>query len=623
MLFYYCVLLTCILRSQLTFGFILVYMAALAILASVLSISSGETYLSIDSNNEIALHLSSTFGRYSICPRTFVLFDDYFWEDEDFVYAFLQTYNRPITLFTTSRYLNASIQKNLEAVCTDVLIFSRDINEELISIYKKIERQFQRIELVVLISKTRENLDSNIFLPIKHGNIFLLINDERQQIIHFFFWKINQNVLQPIYNFEETLKSLKKFSTSKLNRHLKIAAFNYPPFVFIKSNTSINGIEPSLINLLAQSLNFTFQYIQPPNDELWGTITVNGENNTIITGIIGMLVKNEVDIAIPDMFIMHGRLSFMSFSLSYKSSYVCFIVPSPQPFAKWTSLYLPFALDLWMATLVFFILAIFTLKMLSQFTKLDANFFHMSNISLYTFGNIVGVVQRGVIRSTLNRLFLVLWLLRMFIVSNYYRTGFISYVTYPFTPPAIDTIKQIVEMPQKKMCLSVDENFQSFLLNSSEPNLKALGRQVIVRMNVEEGIALLNSTLWAILIEKYFGQYILQNRFPAIRTAPRFHQTNECLLPTLSALGLQKNSPLKTHFDQNIQDFIETGLIKYHLDKFSTQKTLNVKESEIENLLFTLNDLQGAFYLLFIGIGMASVSFILEIISSHYKVRKN
>ena len=55
--------------------------------------------------------------------------------------------------------------------------------------------------------------------------------------------------------------------------HLKIGIIHYPPFIFHDEKLNIvYGIEPSLIEIIAEKLNFTFEYVFASPNEMWGAI---------------------------------------------------------------------------------------------------------------------------------------------------------------------------------------------------------------------------------------------------------------------------------------------------------------------------------------------------------------
>ena len=564
--------------------------------------------------NKLA-QLASDIGKYATCSGTVIFFDQYYWNEEEFVEQFLSAYNRPITLFSPASSFDKNNDKDV--ACSDVVLFSDKINHQLESVYNEIIRQFRRIGLVILISPSEiKDNPENVILPMmSNGNIIFVLDSQPKE--QYFLWKINNEAVQH-KSFEETIESKQKYS-SKIERHLKIATLDHRPYIFVRNQTCVDGIEPTLIEIFAKQLNFTFDYVFPNPDEKWGRVLIDGDNVTI-TGIVGMLKKKNADVAIADYFITNERLPYIDFSLSYKSSYICYIVPVPKPYDKWTSLYLPFGFDIWVATGVSYISTAFTLRLMTL-TQKDGRFHDLCLCFLYAFGNILGVIQNRKIQSLVNRLFLVLWICCTFVISSYYRVGFISYVTYPYTPPVVDKIEHLVETPYKIVSSNFDNVFMEMLNKSSYPVFKKLRDRMTVSRDFEYGYSLLNTSQWALQIEKFLGQYILATRFqPAIGKAPRFHQMSECLWPVLSALGLQKNSPIKPQFDQQIQRLIEGGFHKYLVATF-VAKRVSPRSNKPQNFFddfspFALNDLQGSFYVLLFGLGISALLIIFEVLAS-------
>jgi len=73
---------------------------------------------------------------------------------------------------------------------------------------------------------------------------------------------------------------------------------------------------------------------------------------------------------------------------------------------------------------------------------------------------------------------------------------------------------------------------------------------------------------------------------------------------------LQKDSPLKSHIDRALQRLIETGFVDYHRSKFV--KKLKQLKTEIVLEPFSLDHLQGAFYVLAIGLFISFFVFVIE-----------
>jgi hypothetical protein len=89
----------------------------------------------------------------------------------------------------------------------------------------------------------------------------------------------------------------------------------------------------------------------------------------------------------------------------------------------------------------------------------------------------------------------------------------------------------------------------------------------------------------------------------------------EPLFPTRSCFGLQKDSPLKSHLDRVIQRLIESGLIDYQRSQFARhiQQQRNTGTNR-GNIAFSIQHLQGAFYLLTIGLSVSILALVVELI---------
>ena len=113
--------------------------------------------------------------------------------------------------------------------------------------------------------------------------------------------------ITPLHKNRERSKAL-------LNQNLKIAGESWKPFWIIycpdgtekghqrdwptKGNMSYGGVLWKLLHIMQQTRNITFTLSRPP-DSAWGIC--HSKNNC--TGMIGMVNRGEVDIALGDNYI--------------------------------------------------------------------------------------------------------------------------------------------------------------------------------------------------------------------------------------------------------------------------------------------------------------------------------
>jgi len=209
------------------------------------------------------------------------------------------------------------------------------------------------------------------------------------------------------------------------------------------------------------------------------------------------------------------------------------------------------------------------------------------------------------------------WLFAAAIASSAYCSGIISFLTQPSSPTPIQTIEQLVKSPLNKA------TFFKFainsIINSTDPNRHLLGQQLTVTYNISYMFSLLDSGEWA--VDSTIDRLLYEADLRYSRNEdPPCYLMKECILPTLSSFGLQKNSPLKPYFDRKILRFVETGLVKYHRSQFVKELRHGTMLQQVvskEMVRFSLSNLQGAFYLFVCGVIVSLIVFLLELTVQH------
>jgi hypothetical protein len=216
------------------------------------------------------------------------------------------------------------------------------------------------------------------------------------------------------------------------------------------------------------------------------------------------------------------------------------------------------------------------------------------------------------VRSPANRLFLIWFLLAAAtIIPTLYRSGLISYITFPYSPDPIDTIQQLVDSPLQK--ISWGDYFKSSLMDSNDPLQRKLGSQFAIATNLSQMLALLNTNSWAVMSNQGNLRYKAFTLFPPTSDGPRVHLMRECVFPTRSALGLQKHSSLKPYFDKEIYSLVESGIVEHITSQWAKKQEKWDPTNHTKLAAYSLDSLQGAFYLLGIGIALSILAFLVEL----------
>lgn len=122
-----------------------------------------------------------------------------------------------------------------------------------------------------------------------------------QRVVEVWTNKTNSKEYEYIWRRRHNLEGMK----------IKIGALNYPSMITLNPDdpTKATGFCAELLYLLAQGMNFTFEYIQPERN-VFGTTTEDEE----WTGLAGLLVRNEVDMSANLVPMTYERTDDMNFS---------------------------------------------------------------------------------------------------------------------------------------------------------------------------------------------------------------------------------------------------------------------------------------------------------------------
>lgn len=100
------------------------------------------------------------------------------------------------------------------------------------------------------------------------------------------------------------------------------------------------------------------------------------------------------------------------------------------------------------------------------------------------------------------------------------------------------------------------------------------------------------------------------------------HIMKECAINMPIAIGLEKNSPLKSSFDRLLRQVMEAGLINKWLSDSKQRFEASIEEPPQEALM-DLKKLYGVLFALLIGFGLALLALIGENLYWRYVTKKN
>nr|CAH0107788.1 unnamed protein product [Daphnia galeata] len=408
-----------------------------------------------------------------------------------------------------------------------------------------------------------------------------------------------------------------------------------PPFViFERSNGTITGFKGycyEIIHALQKIYNFTYE-VEQPSDNTYGTEMPNGSWN----GMIGMITEHVVDIGVGPFSVTHSRSKAIDFSVAFYEEPTAILIPPPAEDNRLLACIKPFRLEVWLSLILFAIfLPIILWKDLTCVWKIyqkaapvtqNGNSIEklcqekrpaLAKQYFFILGVLIG--QSGQKLSSIGfspRFIGAFWCLSAVVFASAYVGILFGFLSFPRLSPIICKLE---ELPGSKLEWGVHRGtaLETLFTEATTGVYKTIGEGLLkpgalVDVNAD-GIQRVTNGSYAFIKEKSYLEFAVDEDYARLGTC-RLSIAKQEFFKVNFAFALPTASPLKQLLDKKILQLIETGLGEYwkkiHWPPLS-RKCDDIKRSEGPKSL-SLTDLQGAFLILALGSGMASVIFVAE-----------
>lgn len=380
---------------------------------------------------------------------------------------------------------------------------------------------------------------------------------------------------------------------------------------FILNTTSddkikiIGGYEARFLNMLIDGLQ-SHPIIHTLEKDEWGKPTEDGD----WTGLIGMVHRQEVDMAVSSVLITQARMEVVDFSYPYSIEDVTFATRLPGSVPTATALIDPFSTAVWLglaaSLLVFPVVARIMLAKKQSLGKSMLSF----------FGYILNQPLGGKTDHIKDRILLGAWLCGTMFLSKTYSSYLLSFITLPIRETPIKDVNQLskaVVSGTFKCYTTRESSILESLFSSLQEN------SVIIAKAMKENDWLLESD------NSQFVKYALEQNSAIIRTRRYIHNllqdnvfvSDDSFYAGYAAIVLPKNSPLKLRINKLLNRIDSSGVYpkfsEHYLFQKHLQKNLHRETENNEIKSISLEDIEGAFLLLISGYLLAIAVFFLEI----------
>ncbi|GBL85982.1 Glutamate receptor ionotropic, kainate 1 [Araneus ventricosus] len=375
----------------------------------------------------------------------------------------------------------------------------------------------------------------------------------------------------------------------------------------VKGIASIPVIEAKFLDLVSKSMGFTYD-IMAPADGLFGNRLDNGS----WTGVVGLLDRNEADMAFAYLSMNYDRFLILDFSTTYTSQVQTFVTEAPPLIPKTTVFMYPFALSVW-----------FTLLPLVPIVSLIAYLFITKKRTFLTvFTTIIGSLFKQPVNFTNHtvsyRILYSFWWLFVTFMTMSYSAVFLSFLTVPLREKGVQTVVELshaVKTGSYKALLPKGSSLLNFLLDSEHRHLQELGKAIQDNnwfYDTREKITNYFEPRSALLGPKM--------RFTgSIYTKKRISEDSFGVWNV--GVVLNKNFCCKDRLNDVILSLISAGFYEKIINDEIFRSgigtdTEDIDESEQTHTL-NIGDMYGIFILLFAGYLISAIVLVAEILFHH------
>ncbi|KAG8180276.1 hypothetical protein JTE90_013529 [Oedothorax gibbosus] len=382
------------------------------------------------------------------------------------------------------------------------------------------------------------------------------------------------------------------------------------------------GCEGLFLRDLLQGLGLEYRVVTPV-DRNYGFLLPNGS----WTGLIGMVHRDEADLAMGGLVITEKRLRYVDFSVPYNINPLTFAIGRPKLEPLKNAYIYPFKIVVWGCSLGLIIAMSASLYLM----------FYRKHSILTMFLEVFATTLRQPFQfvpdSSTLKAFLSLWLLCAFVLSSSYSGALLSFLLLPTQSKIPENFFELSEAVDKGTVESyvIRGGITEFILNdASQDHLKVISTAIeknswyLDVTNIQKQSSLVTESEKVAFISGRFG---LKLSLSKLSQQPKVFISNDVIAELHLGVAFGRNFCCKKKLNKIINRLLSAGLLeKYFNDVFFRKGLLDMREEhpiDEQEVQITLEEISGIFLLLLIGYALAFVAFLGEICFDKYNRKYN
>ncbi|MPC50445.1 putative glutamate receptor [Portunus trituberculatus] len=412
----------------------------------------------------------------------------------------------------------------------------------------------------------------------------------------------------------------------------KVSTVPYFPYVAYSRDMSERGNMVTLQDSLnvrvlitaSATLNFTYEVWETP-DRSFGNLNAQGQFN----GLVGELQREETDFCLL-LTPTSKRLEVIDYLRLEPTDYMVVLSEKPSLLSAVMSIMRPFSNELWVGLVVGLVVWSMTAWMLQLLWKeaTGGPGVSLRRILMYGWGALLEQPPADPSKNFSGQMLVGWWLVFCLIIVTGFKSSLIAHLTVQAKSQTPEGLQDLVEFDNWKWGIE-PWMLDGQLLNYFEKSTDQVVQEVYQRIEKFTLKELLQKVLegrYSIVSAKNYLMVIIASNYVDKYGQMPFHiGREERGILACFGWGIRKGAPFLEAFLTLASRLEDAGLIKHWTEVVVAQrvketrakaapKATNVLGSldEDKEVILSMDHLQGAFYLLFLGSGVASITLLTE-----------
>lgn len=426
--------------------------------------------------------------------------------------------------------------------------------------------------------------DVNIFTYNPFGPVFLI--------------KVSTN--------ETTYDQLFWDKTENLNGHpFRVSMFVEKTRAILNSNGRFSGTDGYFTDVMIDKLNATLQWLPPIDGYDYGEMLSNGTP----TGSLGQIIARSADVAFNTRFLRLAQFQGkIQITFTNGRDDLCILVAKAGFASNINNIFRAFTLIVW----IFVFVSLLTTNMsFCAIYRMETNHPTVTNIlfNFYSWNLSQPIVKLPERWAT--KLIIGFWIIYCLLITSSYQGNLTSNLVLRPTLSDINTIRQLEQSTYEILTLGRYVGLLQKFLNQTgvydklKTRIRSVSPDDLVKY-IED-----NDVRYAYANKYHINQYISNSDSHKINGIRVYNNMIECPVPFLVAYIVGSGSPYLYRINKILRRTQEAGLV-FYWDQKAAQRNGGSQRADGGPVPLMIDHVQSSFYLLFLGLGISTIAFILE-----------